>query len=225
MRLLPGNPAEEHHCAEVVERTVVELGGRHVLVNNVAYQRPAQRWEDIDPKQWEHTFAVNVGSYFHVTRAALAHLRAGAAIINTASVNGLRGNRDLIDYSATKGAVLAFTMSLAQSLLDRGIRGQLRRAGAGVDAADPGHVRRREGRRVRRAGTDGAGGAAGTRSPRRTCSSPASGCPRTTPARCWRRSAARPTPADAAPGRPRATPTGRSDRARRRSAGPARPVR
>ncbi|WP_344166983.1 SDR family oxidoreductase [Pilimelia columellifera] len=120
--LLPGNLAEEHHCAEVVERTVAELGGLNVLVNNVAYQQPAQQLEEISGKQWEHTFAVNVGSYFHVTKAALPHLGRGDAIINTGSVNGIRGNAHLIDYSATKGAVHVLTFSLAQSLVDKGIR-------------------------------------------------------------------------------------------------------
>jgi NAD(P)-dependent dehydrogenase (short-subunit alcohol dehydrogenase family) len=120
--LLPGDLSDESHCQEVVERTVAELGGLDVLVNNVAYQQPVDSLEELSTEQWDHTFRTNIYSYFWVTRAALAHLSEGAAIVNTASVNGLRGNKSLIDYAATKGAVLAFTYSLAQTLQERGIR-------------------------------------------------------------------------------------------------------
>lgn len=119
---LPGDLADEQHCQDVVERTAAELGGLHVLVNNVAQQQPVEDLADLSSAQWLHTFAVNMHSYFWVTRAALAHLGAGSAIVNTASINGLRGNKTLVDYSATKGAILAFTYSLAQALVDRGIR-------------------------------------------------------------------------------------------------------
>ncbi|CAN5277057.1 SDR family oxidoreductase [soil metagenome] len=120
--LLPGDLADAEHCAEVVERTVTELGGLDVVVNNVAYQEPQESLTDIDEQQWARTFDVNVHSFYRITRAALDHLPPGSAIINTASINGLRGNKTLIDYSATKGAVIALTYSLAQSLNDRGIR-------------------------------------------------------------------------------------------------------
>jgi len=120
--LLPGDLADAEHCAEVVERTVTELGGLDVVVNNVAYQEPQESLTDIDEQQWARTFDVNVHSFYRITRAALDHLQPGSAIINTASINGLRGNKTLIDYSATKGAVIALTYSLAQSLNDRGIR-------------------------------------------------------------------------------------------------------
>lgn len=109
-------------CVDVVERTVGDLGGLHVLVNNVAFQAPVNDLSELSTEQWSRTFAVNVDSYFHTTRAALDHLTPGGAIVNTGSVNGLRGNKTLIDYSATKGAVHAFTMSLAQALMDREIR-------------------------------------------------------------------------------------------------------
>lgn len=98
------------------------LGGIDVLVNNVATQEPVDDFAELSDEQWERTFAVNVGSYFRVTKAALEHLPQGGAIVNTASINGLRGNKTLIDYSATKGAVIALTYSLAQSLLERGSR-------------------------------------------------------------------------------------------------------
>lgn len=120
--LLPGDLGHADHCRAVVARTLAELGGLDIVVNNAAYQSPATDLTDITDEQWHRTFAVNIDSYFQVTRAALAHLPDGAAIINTASVNGLRGNGSLIDYSATKGAVIAFTYSLAQSLAKRRIR-------------------------------------------------------------------------------------------------------
>jgi NAD(P)-dependent dehydrogenase (short-subunit alcohol dehydrogenase family) len=117
-----GDLAEEENCHTAVERTVSELGGLDVLVNNVATQQPVKDLTELSTGQWDRTFRVNVYSYFWVTRAALAHLPDGGAIINTSSVNGLRGNKTLIDYAATKGAILALTYSLAQSLDDRGIR-------------------------------------------------------------------------------------------------------
>jgi NAD(P)-dependent dehydrogenase (short-subunit alcohol dehydrogenase family) len=120
--LLPGDLAGAAQCADVVERTVAELGRLDVVVNNVATQQPVDSPEEITDERWTHTFDINIHSYFRVTKAALPHLGEGSAIINTSSVNGLRGNKSLIDYSATKGAINALTYSLAQSLVDRGIR-------------------------------------------------------------------------------------------------------
>lgn len=117
-----GDLADAGHCRDVVERTVGELGGLDVVVNNAAFQLPVPSLEELSDGQWQRTFAVNVHSFFWTAKAALAHLGRGSSIINTASVNGLRGNRSMIDYAASKGAVLAFTYSLAQSLVDRGIR-------------------------------------------------------------------------------------------------------
>ena len=119
---LPGDLAQADQCRSIVQRTVEAFGGLDILVNNVAYQKPTEKVTDIDDEQWRRTFAVNIDSFFYVTKAALDHLPDGAAIINTGSINGLRGNKTLIDYSATKGAVLALTYSLAQSLSDRRIR-------------------------------------------------------------------------------------------------------
>jgi NAD(P)-dependent dehydrogenase (short-subunit alcohol dehydrogenase family) len=99
-----------------------ELGGLDLLVNNAAYQRNADSLQEISDGQWMRTFDVNIHSYFRVTRAALAHLPERSAIINTASINGLKGNHHLIDYSTTKGAIIAFTYSLAQSLVPKKIR-------------------------------------------------------------------------------------------------------
>jgi len=120
--LLPGDLADEQHCTEVVERTVLEFGRLDILVNHAGTQAPAESLTEISTEQWNRTWAVNVSGMFWVTRAALPHLAPGSAIINTGSVNGLRGNKTLIDYATTKGAVHIFTKSLAQSLLDKGIR-------------------------------------------------------------------------------------------------------
>ena len=117
-----GDLAEEENCQRAVERAVTELGGLDLLVNNVATQESVQDLAELSTAQWERMFRVNIYSYFWTTRAALKHLPDGGVIINTSSINGLRGNKTLIDYSATKGAVLAFTYSLAQSLQERGIR-------------------------------------------------------------------------------------------------------
>jgi len=120
--LLPGDLSQEDACVEAVRRTASELGRLDVLVNNVAYQQPQDALEDISTEQWLHTFAVNIHSYFWCTKAALEHLPDGGAIVNTSSINGLRGNKGLIDYSATKGAINAFTYAMAQALADRAIR-------------------------------------------------------------------------------------------------------
>ncbi|MFD2472868.1 SDR family oxidoreductase [Amycolatopsis silviterrae] len=120
--LLPGDLADSAHCREIVEHTLSELDGLDILVNNAATQWPVDRPEDLTEEQWLHTFDVNLHSYFRVTAAALPHLGDGDVIINTGSVNGLRGNKSLIDYSATKGAIHAWTYAMAQALADRGIR-------------------------------------------------------------------------------------------------------
>ncbi|AXB42176.1 SDR family oxidoreductase [Amycolatopsis albispora] len=120
--LFPGDLADRAHCADVVKRTVEALGGLNILVNNVATQWPVDSPEELTEEQWMRTFDVNIHSYFRVTAAALPHLGDGDVIINSGSVNGLRGNKSLIDYSATKGAVHAWTYSMAQALADKGIR-------------------------------------------------------------------------------------------------------
>ncbi|WP_019813905.1 SDR family oxidoreductase [Saccharomonospora saliphila] len=120
--LLPGDLAEADRCRTIVEETVAEFGGLDVLVNNIATQAEHESFEDISDEDWLRTFDVNVHSYFRVTAAALRHLPEGGAIINTGSVNGLRGNKKLIDYSATKGAIHSWTFAMAQSLVPRGIR-------------------------------------------------------------------------------------------------------
>ena len=119
---IPGDLAEEDHCRAAVSLAMADLRGIDILVNNIATQQPQKTFEDISTEQWLRTFDVNIHSYYYMTREVLRHLDRGSRIINTASINGLRGNAHLIDYSATKGAILAFTYSLAQSLVDRDIR-------------------------------------------------------------------------------------------------------
>jgi NAD(P)-dependent dehydrogenase (short-subunit alcohol dehydrogenase family) len=121
---LPCDVRQEDECRRIVEETVSQLGALHVLVNHVGTQTVADSLEDITTEQWEETFKTNMTSFFWCSKFALAHIPEDGtgAIVNTASINGLRGNKDLIDYSATKGAVIAFTYSLAQSLTPRKIR-------------------------------------------------------------------------------------------------------
>jgi len=109
-------------CKEVVQRTVDEFGKLDILVNNAAYQQHQESLEDVPEEQWDLTFKTNIYAYFYMAKAALAHMREGSAIVNTGSITGLEGSKGLLDYSATKGAIHAFTKSLAQNLVERGIR-------------------------------------------------------------------------------------------------------
>ena len=120
--LLPNDVRDAARCREAVERTVAELGKLNILVNNAAYQQAQTRFEDITEEQLRRTFDTNILGYFFMVQAALPQLSKGACIINTGSVVGLSGIPILIDYSATKGAIHAFTKSLALSLGERGIR-------------------------------------------------------------------------------------------------------
>jgi hypothetical protein len=109
-------------CREIVRRTVAELGGLNVLVNNAAYQCELERPEDLTLEQVERTFRTNIYAYIWTAQAALEHMGEGDAIINTGSVTAQTGNAGLIDYAATKGAIHTFTKSLARAIADRGIR-------------------------------------------------------------------------------------------------------
>lgn len=120
--LLPGDVTEPRFCEKAVERTVRELGGLDILVNNAAYQQHHERIEDLSYEDWDKTFRTNVYGYFAMAKAAVPHLGAGGVIINTGSITGFEGSKQLLDYSATKGAIHAFTKSLAQNLQERGIR-------------------------------------------------------------------------------------------------------
>ena len=120
--LIPGDVTDPGFCREAVETTVRELDQVDVLVNNAAFQEHVSSLEELSDEQLERTFRTNIFGYFYMARAALPHLREGSAIINTGSVTGIEGSRELLDYASTKGAIHAFTKSLAQNLVDRGIR-------------------------------------------------------------------------------------------------------
>ena len=119
---IAGDIGYESFCRRAVEQTVKELGRLDVLVNNAAEQHPQDSIEDIDREQLERTFRTNIFSFFFMTKAALPHLKKGSAIINTTSVTAYKGSPQLLDYSSTKGAIVAFTRSLSMNLAERGIR-------------------------------------------------------------------------------------------------------
>ena len=117
--LIKGDIGESSFCNEVVEKTLKEFGGIDILVNNAAEQHMQQSIENITDEQLLRTFKTNIFSMFYLTRAVLPHMKEGSVIINTGSVTAFKGNKDLLDYSATKGAVTAFTRSLSENLADR----------------------------------------------------------------------------------------------------------
>ncbi len=120
--LIAGDVKDSKFCEKAVEKTVKKFGKLDVLVNNAAYQQHQKSLEDISDEQLEKTFQTNIFGYFYMARAALKHLKKGSAIVNTGSITGLEGSKDLLDYSATKGAIHAFTKSLAQQLAEKNIR-------------------------------------------------------------------------------------------------------
>ena len=120
--LIAGDVGDEQFCRDAVEKTIEELGGLHVVVNNAAEQHPQKDIEKISAFQLERTFRTNIFSQFFMVKAAMPHLRPGATIINTASVTAYRGSPQLLDYSATKGAIVAFTRSLSEALAEKQIR-------------------------------------------------------------------------------------------------------
>jgi NAD(P)-dependent dehydrogenase (short-subunit alcohol dehydrogenase family) len=119
---LAGDIGEEAFCRRAVERTVKELGRLDILVNNAAEQHPQESITDITEEQLTRTFRTNVFGYFFMTKAALPHLKEGSAIVNTTSVTAYKGSSQLLDYASTRGAIVAFTRSLAQQLVKKGIR-------------------------------------------------------------------------------------------------------
>lgn len=120
--LIPGDVRESAFCRDAVEQTVKEFGRVDILVNNAAFQQHQDSIEELTEEQFDRTFKTNIYGYFFMAKAALAHMKRGAVIINTGSITGLEGSKELLDYSATKGAIHAFTKSLAQSLVERHIR-------------------------------------------------------------------------------------------------------
>ncbi|RCW76927.1 SDR family oxidoreductase [Saliterribacillus persicus] len=120
--LLPGDIKESSHCDELVKKTVDAFGAINILVNNAAIQYVKEDVLDISNEQFEEVFQTNFFSQFYLTKAAVRHMNSGDAIISTSSINAYKGNGKLMDYTATKGAITAFTRSIAQSLASKGIR-------------------------------------------------------------------------------------------------------
>jgi NAD(P)-dependent dehydrogenase (short-subunit alcohol dehydrogenase family) len=120
--LIAGDVGDEKFCQRAVQKTVQKLKRLDIVVNNAAVQYPQESLEDVSSKQLEKTFRTNIFSYFYIAKAALPHLKKGSAIINTTSVTAYRGSPHLLDYSSTKGAIVSFTRSLSQALVDKGIR-------------------------------------------------------------------------------------------------------
>jgi NAD(P)-dependent dehydrogenase (short-subunit alcohol dehydrogenase family) len=128
---IPGDVRDAAFCERAVAETIARFGKLDVLVNNAAFQQHVAEIEDISDAQFDETMRTNVYGYFNMARAAVPHLQAGASIINNGSVTGLFGSAELLDYSTTKGAIHAFTKSLASNLVAKGIR---------VNAVAPGPV-------------------------------------------------------------------------------------
>ncbi|WP_250535126.1 SDR family oxidoreductase [Caballeronia sp. AZ10_KS36] len=120
--LLPGDITDRQHCRDIVAKTADAFGRLDVLVNNAAYQMTYDSLEEISDDEWDKTYSTNIGAMFRITKAALAHMKERAAIVNTTSVNADAPNPGLIAYASTKGAIQNFTGGLAQLLAERGIR-------------------------------------------------------------------------------------------------------
>lgn len=120
--LIEGDLADADFCSECVERVVRELGRLDILVSNAAHQNHKKSLDEISEEEFDRTFKINVYAYFRLAKAALRHMKPGSSIIATSSVTGLEGSKGLADYSATKGAINAFSKALAQMVVDRGVR-------------------------------------------------------------------------------------------------------
>lgn len=119
---IPGDVKDPKFCEQAVTRAADEFGHLEILVNNAAYQHHQKTLADITDEQLDTTFRTNIFGYFYMARAALKHLKEGGAIVNTGSITGLEGSPELLDYSSTKGAIHAFTKSLAKNLVEKRIR-------------------------------------------------------------------------------------------------------
>lgn len=129
--LLPGNVADSAMCRKAVEETKKQLGSIDILVNNAAFQVHSSDFADLTEEHFDTTLKTNLYGYFYMSQAAVKHMQPGSAIINTGSVTGISGSKELVDYSMTKGGIHAFTRALAANLVDKGIR---------VNAVAPGPV-------------------------------------------------------------------------------------
>jgi NAD(P)-dependent dehydrogenase (short-subunit alcohol dehydrogenase family) len=128
---IAGDVGDEGVCKDTVEKTVKEFGRLDILVNNAAEQHETEDFRKIEGKQIERTFRTNIFSFFFMTKHALRHMKKGASIINTTSITAFQGHKTLLDYSATKGAIVTFTRSLSEALIEDGIR---------VNAVAPGPI-------------------------------------------------------------------------------------
>jgi NAD(P)-dependent dehydrogenase (short-subunit alcohol dehydrogenase family) len=129
--LVPGDVRDSAFCEQAVQATVNAFGFIDILVNNAAFQQHQESIEDLTDEQIERTFSTNIFGYMYMARAAVRRMPPGSSIVNTGSITGLQGSKQLLDYSATKGAIHAFTKSLAQSLVEKRIR---------VNAVAPGPI-------------------------------------------------------------------------------------
>lgn len=129
--LLPGDISEESHCQQLVERTIAELGGLNILVNNAAFQRTYKSITEIPSDEWDYTFRTNIYAMFYLCKAAAPHLKPGSAIVNTASIQSYQPDAPLLAYATTKGAIANFTKALSQEMAEKGVR---------VNAVAPGPI-------------------------------------------------------------------------------------
>lgn len=129
--LVPADVGEEKNCKSIIDKTLEKFGRIDIVVNNAAVQYEQEDIQDISSEQLERTFKTNIFAQFYLTKFAIPHMKEGSVVINTASVTAYKGNPSLMDYSSTKGAIVAFTRSLSQSLAEKGIR---------VNAVAPGPV-------------------------------------------------------------------------------------
>jgi NAD(P)-dependent dehydrogenase (short-subunit alcohol dehydrogenase family) len=129
--LIPGDVTDPAFCADAARRTIATFGRIDILVNNAGFQKNQKKLQDVTEQQWDKTFQTNIYGYFYMVKAVVPHMKPGSTIVNTGSITGLEGEKTLLDYSATKGAIHAFTKTLAQMLRDSQIR---------VNAVAPGPV-------------------------------------------------------------------------------------
>ena len=129
--VMSGDVSNAHFCADAVKQTIRALGGLDILVNNAAYQEHVTKFEDLTPEHFDRTLKTNLYGYFYMAKAAVPHMKPGSAIVMTGSITGIEGNKNLLDYSMTKGGIHAFTRALSANLMEKGIR---------VNAIAPGPV-------------------------------------------------------------------------------------
>ncbi len=158
--MLRGDVADRDFCREAVARTVNELGRLDILVNNAAFQVHTEDFLDLTPEHFDETLKTNLYGYFHMAQAAVAEMKPGSAIVNTGSVTGIDGSKELVDYSMTKGGIHAFTRALSGNLLPRGIRVNCVAPGPVWTPLNPSDKEAGEGRPLRREDPDEAPGPA-----------------------------------------------------------------